>query len=122
VKARPAPPPGIDPRLPAMIELIGRTGASEFKLQHCDEEPPTVWIARSLYEDGRAECAAAMDPSAAVMRLAERLVDGGLCTHCGKPSGFSAEFEGLPLPEAVCWYAFDPELDTFRRGCEGDAV
>jgi hypothetical protein len=24
------------------------------------------------------------------------------------------------VAQVVCWYRFDPELKTFRRGCEGD--
>lgn len=116
---RPPPPPGIDHRLLAAIDLIGRTGAHDFKLQHCDEEPPTVWMARVSYDDGRQDCAAAMDPNVAVLRLCDQLIDGGICTHCLKPTGFAAEWEDdMPLPEAVCWYQYDPERDTFRRGCE----
>jgi hypothetical protein len=31
-----------------------------------------------------------------------------------------AAVDSMPLNESVCWYQWDPEMKTFRRGCEGD--
>lgn len=57
----------------------------------------------------------------AVLRLLEQVVDGGRCTHCRRPTGVSEDWTAtLPLEETFCWYVFDPELETFRRSCEGD--
>lgn len=62
-----------------------------------------------------------MDPLRAVLRLLDRMIDGGECTHCHKPTAVSDNFAApTPLAEHICWYVFDPELATFRRGCEGD--
>jgi hypothetical protein len=107
----------VDPRLPAAVELIGRTGSEGFQLRYCDEEKPVVWLALAEYGD-HWEVAAAMAPGTAIFRLCEQLVDGGKCTHCGRPTGVTFDFDPMPVPESVCWYQWDPELATFRRGCE----
>jgi hypothetical protein len=106
-----------DPRLPAAVELLGRTGAEEFQLRFSPEDDlPITWTALARWKD-RWECAASMDPLKAVFRLCDEVIDGGQCTHCHKPSGFSEDIDGMPLNQFVCWYQWDPELLTFRRGC-----
>jgi hypothetical protein len=107
-----------DPRLPAAVELLGRTGAQGFQFRYCEEEEPVVWMAMAEYPGAGWQVAAAMNPLVAIFRLCDQIIDGGRCTHCAKPTGFAAEFEDMPLPEMVCWYQWDPELTTFRRGCE----
>jgi hypothetical protein len=57
-----------------------------------------------------------------VLRLCAQVVDGGRCTHCRRPTGLSEDLDAMPLDRLVCWYQWDPELATFRRGCEGDAA
>lgn len=129
--AKPADPTK-DPRFIASIELLHRTGARSFQIRYSDDEKPVVWIAvgtwrwargRPVAKGGeeRSECAAALQPLRAILRLLDQVVDGGTCAHCGKPTGVSDDWKGaMPLEEHVCWYRFDPELATFRRGCEGD--
>jgi hypothetical protein len=114
--------PPADPRLAAAVALIGRTGADSFQLRFNDDEAPVVWIAVAEYSSlGHHETDASLDPVRAVLRLAERLVDGGQCMHCRRPSGLDPDsVETMPLDTLVCWYQYDPELRTFRRGCEGD--
>lgn len=115
--------PTDDPRLLAAVDMIGRTGAKEFQIRYSDEEEPVVWFAVATYDDGKGETDASLNPVMAVLRLAERLVDGGQCTHCGRPTGLDPDsIDTMPLDQLVCWYQFDPELATFRRGCEGDAT
>lgn len=124
-----------DPRLIAAVDLIGRTGAQSFAIRYSDDEQPLVWIALAEHvigAEGRPvepgtvgscnvhEVAAALDPLLAVLRLAEQLVDGGTCTHCQRPTGLELDLETMPLDAFVCWYQYDPELATFRRGCEGE--
>ena len=113
--------PQDDPRMTAGIELIGRTGAKSFQIRYSDDEEPVVWFAVALYDDGKAETAASLDPVMAILRLAERLIDGGMCTHCKRPAGLETHhIEDMPWEEYICWYQFDPELKTYRRGCEGN--
>lgn len=111
-------------KIEAGIALIRRTGSTQFQLRYHDEEQPLVWIAVAAHP-GRAprfEAAASTDPVRAVLRLCEQLIDGGLCTHCHRPSGLEPDsLDTMPLNRTICWYQFDPENATFRRGCEGDA-
>ena len=115
-------PPANDPRFVAAIDLIGRSGASEFQIRYDEEQDPIVWVACAKWPQGH-EAAGAMTPLRAVIRLLEAVVDGGLCAHCGKPSYVSDDFDAkMPLEGHVCWYVYDPELTTFRRGCEGETT
>jgi hypothetical protein len=112
-----------DPRFLAATDLIGRTGAVSFQIRYCEEEKPVVWMALAEYERGDRNIwmvGAAMSPLAAVFKLCDDLVDGGTCTHCQRPTGFTPDIDPMPANDLVCWYAYDPELKTFRRGCEGD--
>ena len=109
-------PPHKDPRLPAAAILIGRTGATEFGLRYCDEEQPTVWIAYGKWHD-LWECAAGMDALVATFRLCDQVIDGGKCTHCGRPTGFISDYDARPPFQLVCWYAYDRKKKEFIRGC-----
>ena len=109
-----------DPRLPAAVALLGRTGAQEFQLRFSPEDDePITWTALARW--GKTwECAASMDPLKAVFRLCDEVIDGGQCTHCKKSTGFVPDLDPMPLQQFICWYQWDPELKTFRRGCDGD--
>lgn len=109
--------PADDPRLPAAVDLIGRTGAQQFQVRYCEEEAPVVWMALARWH-GVWEVGSAMGPLEAIFRLCDQVIDGGTCTHCHKPTGFTPDFDPMPGPEFVCWYQWDPELATFRRSCE----
>ena len=113
--------PDQDPRVKPAIELLGRTGADQFQLRYCDEYKPRVWIASALW-NRTWECAAAINPIRAIFRLIDSVLDGGTCLQCGRPTGFepSLQPETMPMNKLVCWFQWDPELKTFRRGCEGD--
>lgn len=129
-------PSQLDPRFLAGVQLIERTGARMFRIGWSDDDdgPPVVWYAtaewgldpstgRPLPKGGRirAEAAAAMTPLGAVLRLCERIIDGGECTHCGRRTIFIADHGPAgPLDTMGCVYQWDPELATFRRNCEGD--
>jgi hypothetical protein len=114
----------MDPRFIAGVQMLGRTGALNFRIAHSDEEEdglPVIWHATASYAEGIHEAAAALDPVRAVLRLCEQLVDGGQCKHCGKTTIFEPELDDMldPYQGAFCLYAWDPELATFRRACEG---
>ena len=122
-----------DPRLVAAVKLVRRTGARTFTLRYSDDEEPTVWMAVGewLWRDGgpvakdgetRYEVAAALTPLVASMRLLDQIVDGGTCAHCGKTTAVSDNWQAPTLlDEHICWYVYDPELQEFRRSCEGEA-
>jgi len=121
-----------DPRLTAAIDLLGRNGARSVQLRYSDDEQPVVWMAVAEFHlDGRGrptkddgeqhyEAAGAMHPLSALFKLCGQLMDGGECTHCHRPTGFDEDFGAMPLDELICWYQWDPERATFRRGCEGE--
>jgi len=111
-----------DPRFTAAVAMIGRTGASSFRIgwSHEDDGEPTAWYALAAYPNDRAEAAGAMDPVTAVLRLCELLIDGGVCQHCGRRTIFVADADTRGVERLGCVYAWDPELATYRRGCEGD--
>jgi hypothetical protein len=100
-------------------------GAKEFRIGYSDEEDgePVVWYATASFSRPGGvyhDATAAMDPLAAAFRLVELFCDGGTCTHCAKPTGVVMEpGHSMPGQRMVCWFAYDPEMHTFRRGCEG---
>jgi hypothetical protein len=110
-------------RTTALITMIGRTGAKSTKIQFCEEERPTVWMAVAAYpiegsDDEIFIAAGDLSPLSAVFCLVEKLVDGGTCQTCRKPTGIVMDIDEMPLGSVVCWYQYDPELKSIRRGCE----
>lgn len=124
-----------DPKMVAAIDLLRRTGAADTQIRYSDDGDPTVWLAVVRHRVGTAgvpvatgyinswEAAAGHTPVEALLRLCERVIDGGHCAHCQRPTMFHADLDDAPLPGVdvlFCAYEWDPELATFRRGCEGD--
>lgn len=106
-----------DPRYVAAVDLIGRTGASEFKVGYTDEDaPPVVWYAAAKWGP-HWQVAGALSPLSAMFRLLELVMDGGTCMHCKRPSGFEPSTDPMPLNQMVCWYQWDPSTKTYKRGC-----
>jgi len=101
------------------VEMVGRTGSEFFQCRYSDDEQPVVWMAVGKWGE-TYEVGAGMSPVRAVMRLLETVVDGGTCQHCGKPTGFTEDFDDMPMDKLVCWYQYDPELKKLRRGCAGE--
>lgn len=125
------PPSLDDPRFMAAVDLLGRTGSKTFEMRFSEPEEmsnrvgkgPVVWMAIGEWvRDGKVvyEVGAHTNPLVALFRLLDTVVDGGMCTYCGKPTGFSEDADVMPLDEMFCWYQWDPERKKFRRGCEGD--
>jgi hypothetical protein len=116
-------PGSLDPRFRAALDLIGRTGADEFQVRISEEELPAVWIALARHGDHWSVGAAISGPTRAVFSLCDSLIDGAVCTHCLRPTACDPDPRTTDLmhatEEVVCWYRYDPELATFRRGCEG---
>ena len=130
-------PPTDSAKLLAAVKLLERTGATTYRTGYSDPEDgePTVWYAVATWRGRvaggypvrgteRSEAAGALDPVTATLRLCEQVIDGGECTHCKRPTIFDdnpgdGPFDAL-LDAMGCVYGWDPELSTFRRGCEGD--
>lgn len=131
-RERPAqsPPPSADelemPKFTEAVKLLGHTGARDFQIRWCEEEKPVVWMALVSWDrddggDAHYEVAASLTPVRAVLRLCEQLLDGGICLRCNRPTGFEPDnIESMPADEHFCWFQWDPELKTYRRGCSGD--
>lgn len=108
----------------ASADLLQRVGVGELRVGHSDpgDGGPVMWYAMAFFRTAGAwEAAGAMSPGRAMFRLCERACDGGTCTHCGRPTGVvdDAQASDMPANALVCWFAYDPELHTFRRSCEG---
>lgn len=120
----------LDPKFIGGVDLLKRAGVRTFRIGHTDEEEdgaPVIWHVTAIYGTVGTEplfqVAAGRDPVQAVMRLCEVVVDGAHCAHCGERSIFV--HDDLAFDETIksfgldaCVYAWDPELKTFRRGCE----
>lgn len=112
-------------KIVAAIDLIRRTGASQVQIRHTDDGEPEIWMVVAIYNgknpfktDG-IEIAASTTALNAALNLCEKLIDGGKCTHCKKPSALEPNsLLRMPFDNKICWYQYDPELKTFRRGCE----
>lgn len=131
------PADGLDlDRFMAAVDTARRTGALAFTIRFQDDEEPTVWIATATHKidlrTGRPvpakgtvgkkvhTVAAALGPLGAVLQLCEKLLDGGRCEYCGKPTGFEpVDIGDMPLAQSICWVQWDPELKVYRRGCAG---
>lgn len=129
---KPAVPGADDPRFTPALDLLRRSGARSVQLRYSDDEEPTVWMVivehglddhgHPIAKGGRThyEAAAALDVLTAAFRLCEQIIIGGTCVHCGRPTAFEEALAPTFLNADLCWYAWDPELATFRRGCEGE--
>lgn len=124
-----------DPQLTAGIDMLRRTGAADVSLRSFDDDDLVVWVVVVRYRmaNGRpqptgpitnTEVAAGSTPLEAVLRLCERVMDGGECAHCHRPVMFEPDFNPSPLDAliaatGICMTTWDPELKTYRRDCEG---
>lgn len=109
--------PAIDEAfLVACTQMAGRTGATALQLRYSDDERPVVWMA-VVEHGGHYAVGAGLHPEKALMEVLEELVDGGTCQHCQRPTAITRDFDEQLLEAVFCWYQYDPELKTFRRGC-----
>lgn len=112
-------------KLYAAIKFLKELGAKKVQLRYYDDDDPAVWVVVALFSKGRrsqyakAEISAAVTPTAAALLLCEKLSDAIPCPHCKKRMAFEPDLlSRMPLPSILCWYQYDPELKTYRRGCE----
>ncbi len=105
-----------DGRTTAAIALLGRMGAVSFQLRYSDDPKPVIWIADAEWRNSH-ECAAGMSVLAAVRRLLDVVVNGGVCAHCRRRT--RVEHDTNHHDDEWCWYSFDPAEETYRRSCKG---
>lgn len=123
----------VDDVTKAAIDLVGHTGAESFSLRYSEEEDePTIWIAYAKHKHGEGyviTTGSDLSPLHSVLDLCDKLIDGGICTHCGKVTILEHNWAAPALPPIRmgdeifqhCTYKYDPELNKFRRSCEGEA-
>ena len=77
----------------ACVDLVGRTGASDFDLGHSGDDTSSLaevtWHAAAIYRGARIIADEHPTPTVAVMALAERLLSGATC-RCGHPVTLSS--------------------------------
>ncbi len=112
-------------KIQAGVHFLHRTGAKSVQIRYSDDEQPTIWFVVALYDGNNpagiegVETDAAINPVRAILRLCERLADGGECAHCHRRVGFEPDsIDAMPFDQMICWYQYDPELKKYRRGCE----
>jgi hypothetical protein len=109
-----------DPVFVAAYDFIARTGAKSIQLRYEDDNEPTIWNVYIDYGYGHA-VGAGLDPMRALKKVMDEIVDGGACAHCGRVTALADDWEADQLAdEAICWIVYDPELQKFRRSCEGE--
>jgi hypothetical protein len=109
-----------DPRFTATLDLLRRMGASEVQIRYDEEQDPIFWLVVGRWGD-TYEGDTALTPLRAAVRLAERVGDGGVCAFCARPAAVSDDWRAPTiLDEHFCWWVYDPETESFRRGCEAE--
>ena len=106
--------------LTACVDLFGHTGAKGCQVRYSDDEEPTVWFVVADYGEGRWETAAALTADVAAWRLAERLIDGGHCMHCGRPTALLNDEGPLAWAGLGCEYRY--RNGKIVRGCDSMPV
>lgn len=122
----------------AAVNLIGRTGAKELQFGFLDDDVPVRsarWWAHARYRGARIVVEEQPGPDAALEALAERVLTGGQCQHCGglvalRPDGAFA-FGKAHLADGRTWTAeqaartkqclWRREGPRWLRGCETPA-
>jgi len=79
-------PGGLEERVIAAANLVGRSGASEFEIGYLHDDVPSAeagWYAQARYRGARIIADDCASPVEAVEALARRLLTGARC-GCGK--------------------------------------
>jgi hypothetical protein len=110
-----------DPKLIAVAHMVGATGAKQFQIRYSDDEQPVVWMAVATYAGDGVQVAAAITPEVAAWELAEKLLDGGKCNLCGKPTMLLDDQRpalppGFTAPVEFCVYRL--RNNKIVRGCD----
>lgn len=115
-----------DPRFPtldedallAAVELVGRSGATDFEVGYLDDNVPADearWWAKAQYRGARLQVENHRGPAEAAEALARRVLQGGQCTHCGGRIHLGGAPRALRRHGRVC--AWKREGRRWERGC-----
>lgn len=77
--------PDNDDAVIACVDLVGRSGATEFECGYLHENVPVAeagWYATAVYRGAKIIAADKASPAEACDALAERLLSGAQCQHC----------------------------------------
>jgi hypothetical protein len=130
-----APVPLDEDALTAGVELVGRTGATNFEVGYLHDDVPIEkagWWAKAQYRGTRITVENQPGPAEAVEALAERILTSAKCMHCGglvtlRPDGALAYvggrfLDGTEITEDLArsmpqcrWRRVGPR---WQRGCE----
>ncbi len=102
----------LDP-IVAVADLCGRSGATNFETGYLDDDPPHRWYASAQYKGARVFAEDPDDPTIAADGLAIQILDGGMCTHCGKTVHISPTTP-MRTRKGCMWARVD---DRWVRGC-----
>lgn len=121
--------------LMAGIELVGRTGAESLEVGYFHDNVPVEeagWYANAQYQGSRLTVENEPGPVQAVQALAERILTGAKCKHCGRLVSMSDEgawaWQEATMMDGTTWTAEEAVAAgqcrwvlmgrTWRRGCE----
>ncbi|GIH95374.1 hypothetical protein ACFFMN_23800 [Planobispora siamensis] len=82
----------------ACVDLIGRSGATNFEFGYLHDDVPmeeAAWYAHAQYRGARITAQGHRDPIAAMEELARKVLAGGLCTGCQCTVSLSDDGAGL---------------------------
>lgn len=102
----------------AGVDLVGRSGAKNFEVGYLDDDVPVHlarWWAKAQYQGARLQEDEHRGPVEAVEALARRILDGGVCTHCGGRTHLGGAPRSMRRRGAVC--AWKRRGDRWERGC-----
>lgn len=68
----------------AALDLIGRSGCTQFELSWDDDVDPWTWTASARYKGARLIGDTIAEPVAAVEALVRKVLAGGQCQGCGR--------------------------------------
>lgn len=124
-----------DPRFTGMFKLLKKVAVESVTIRYSEPdeeegEAPTVWLAIAEFGNRARrrtlpgqptpfDAAAGSSPQVAMIRLCEQLLDGGQCSHCGRPTSFVSMGEAPVDGGIVCWVAWDAKKEEYVQDCGG---
>lgn len=118
-------PEGITDLALACIDMIGHTGAADTDIRYQDDQQPVVWMAVAHWKSTETgdiyQVGAGFNVERALVKLLKETVDGGQCTHCGRPTGFDPDrplYTDMGDGGLICWYFYNPQTRKIQGGCQ----